>query len=105
MSERQLLYRRGRKAVWFQDDGDAVHTWNEYDGEADDKVKLARQMTELEDGRRHDGMRLEALIPAHVLEDSFAQGWFHDDKAWRRWANDPDNKHFRVEHGGKVKRL
>ena len=105
MSERRLLHHRGRKAVWWQEEDNKTHIWNEYTDDADDKAALAKLATELEDGKRHDGMRLEAIIPAHVLEDSLRDGSFHDDGHWRRWANDPANKAFRVEHGGRIKRL
>jgi hypothetical protein len=27
------------------------------------------------------------------------EGWFHDKKAWKRWANDPNNRDFRVWKG------
>jgi len=54
---------------------------------------------------RHDGMRLEAEIPAHVMRRAYVEGWFHDEEAWRRWANDPANRAFRIEHGGRVRTL
>lgn len=43
--------------------------------------------------------RLAAVIPQTVLDQAFNEGWFHDKKAWKRWANDPDNAAFRVWGG------
>jgi hypothetical protein len=40
-----------------------------------------------------------AFIPEVVLNDALLQGWFHDEKAWKRWANDPDNARFRTGAG------
>jgi len=54
---------------------------------------------------RHDGMRLEAVIPAHVMRQAYVEGWFHDEARWRRWANDPANRAFRIEHQGRVRTL
>jgi hypothetical protein len=68
-------------------------------------IELAKQASEIMDGKKADGMRLEAMIPAHILNEAFRLGWFHDKEAWKRWANDPNNKAFRVEHNGRVNRL
>jgi hypothetical protein len=43
--------------------------------------------------------RLAAVIPQTVLTQAMNEGWFHDKKAWKRWANDPDNADFRVWKG------
>lgn len=43
--------------------------------------------------------RLAALIPEEVLNQAMLEGWFHDKKAWKKWANDPANEHFRVWKG------
>lgn len=42
-----------------------------------------------------------ASIPAWVMDKAFREGWFHDEKAWKKWVNDPANSKFRV-HGGRV---
>lgn len=44
-------------------------------------------------------MRLVALVPDEVLNQSFNDGWFHDDAAWKRWVNDPANACFRTTKG------
>lgn len=42
-----------------------------------------------------------ALIPQEVLNQAFLEGWFEDKERWKRWANDPDNRDFRIV-GGRV---
>lgn len=44
-------------------------------------------------------MRRVALIPDTVLNKAFNEGWFHDEAAWKRWANDPANAHLRTTKG------
>jgi len=44
-------------------------------------------------------MRLAARVPPHVAEKAFREGWFHDDDAWKKWLNDPENRDFRVWEG------
>lgn len=39
------------------------------------------------------------VIPEDVLNRSFTEGWFHDTAAWKRWANDPSNRDFRLSEG------
>lgn len=43
--------------------------------------------------------RKAATVPVHVAEQAFREGWFHDDKAWAKWLNDPENRDFRVWEG------
>lgn len=43
--------------------------------------------------------RRVALIPRSVLDKAMLEGWFHDESAWKRWANDPDNVAYRTWHG------
>ena len=40
--------------------------------------------------------RRVALIPEAVLNQSYIEGWFGDEAAWRKWANDPANRDFRT---------
>jgi hypothetical protein len=68
-------------------------------------AQLAKDATEIYGGQKTDGMRLEAMIPADVMNRSYREGWFHDKSAWKRWANDPSNKIFRVEHNGRINTL
>ena len=41
-------------------------------------------------------MRRVALIPDEILNQAFAEGWFHDEAAWKKWANDPANACYRT---------
>ena len=43
--------------------------------------------------------RLAAVIPQTVLDQAMLEGWFHDKKRWKEWANDPNNAAFRVWKG------
>ena len=43
--------------------------------------------------------RHAAVIPKHVLNQAYREGWFNDPEAWKRWANDADNKLFRTWPG------
>ena len=44
-------------------------------------------------------MRHAAFIPKTVLDQAFNEGWFHDPKAWKKWANDPANACYRTWQG------
>lgn len=44
-------------------------------------------------------MRRVALIPKTVLDQAFNEGWFHDEAAWKRWANAPENACYRTTKG------
>lgn len=43
--------------------------------------------------------RHAAFIPETVLNQAMLEGWFHDSKAWKRWANDPANAAYRTWKG------
>ena len=43
--------------------------------------------------------RHAAFVPESELNRAFAEGWFHDPKAWKRWANDPANACYRTWQG------
>ncbi|MGQ9370414.1 hypothetical protein [Azospirillum sp. ST 5-10] len=68
-------------------------------------VEAAKDAADNEGGLRADGLRLEAVVPLDVLNRAFMEGWFHDNAAWKRWANDPANRDFRVSYHGRIKRL
>jgi hypothetical protein len=42
-----------------------------------------------------------AFIPEAVMNQAFVEGWFHDPEAWKRWANNPENRDFRT-HGKRL---
>lgn len=47
----------------------------------------------------HKDLRHAAVIPHHVLDKAFREGWVNDAKAWRKWANDGANTHLRTWKG------
>ena len=59
-------------------------------------LKEAKRLSELEPGKE---FRHAAVIPEFVVRKAFREGWFNDSKAWKDWANDPDNALFRTWHG------
>jgi hypothetical protein len=59
-------------------------------------IAAAKAMSEVTPGK---DMRHAAFIPKTVLDQAFNEGWFHDKKAWKRWANDPANACFRTWPG------
>lgn len=42
------------------------------------------------------------VIPRHVMDRAFREGWFNDRDHWRRWANSEEGRAFGVERNGKV---
>ena len=43
---------------------------------------------------KDDGWRFLGCIPETVMNQAMIEGWFHDQKAWRAWLNNSDNKAF-----------
>ncbi len=41
-----------------------------------------------------------AELPVTVVEKAMREGWFHDQRAMRRFIMDPDNRGFRVHDKG-----
>lgn len=44
-------------------------------------------------------LRPIAVIPPSEQARAMKEGWFRDDDAWRRWANDIDNRSLRTTDG------
>ncbi len=59
-------------------------------------LKEAKRLSELTPSKE---FRHAAVIPDFVLRKAFREGWYNDPKAWKDWANDPDNKLFRTWPG------
>lgn len=59
-------------------------------------VEAAKIIAEKPPGKE---FRHVAYIPAHVMNKALREGWFHDRKAWKRWANDGANARFRTWRG------
>lgn len=60
-------------------------------------VAAAKAMSELPHNDK--SMKPVAFIPDEVLNRAMLEGWFHDKAKWRAWANDPDNRDFRITQG------
>jgi hypothetical protein len=59
-------------------------------------IKVAHNMSSLQPSKE---WRHSAVIPKFVLDDSLRKGWFKDNKKWKKWANDHQNKPFRTWPG------
>ena len=66
---------------------------------------LLKALNEADLNRRKDGLRMERVIPQHVLDRAFSEGWFNDKAAWKRWANSEEGRLYGVEYNGKVNAL
>ncbi len=96
-SGKQLLAAQTNWREYMEVDADdprkmIMHTMEE----CEPIVERAKMLSELEPGK---DFRHCAIIPRHVLDRSFREGWFNDKKKWKEWANDPDNKAFRTWPG------
>ena len=67
--------------------------------ETEDCTPLVEGCKILADEPPGKDFRHVAVIPDHVMNRAMREGWFHDKQAWKRWANDPDNKAFRTWKG------
>ena len=43
--------------------------------------------------------RLVARVPMPIIQQAIREGWHRDEKKWRAFLNDPDNRAFRVWPG------
>lgn len=59
-------------------------------------VEAAKILSDVPPGK---DFRHVAVIPKAVMDQAMIEGWFHDKAAWKKWANDPDNRDFRVWKG------
>lgn len=76
-----LVPEERRKIIYHEEDG---KTYSEIRQDIDPIVQAAKDMWC--DNPPLD-MRRVALIPKAVLDRAFLEGWFHDENAWRKWAN------------------
>ncbi len=82
-----------RKTILHEEDG---RQWVETRQDIAPIVQAAKDMWN--DNPPLD-MRRVAIIPKTVLDEALLQGWFHDEAAWKRWANDPANAELRTCKG------
>ena len=59
-------------------------------------VEAAKIMADETPGK---DFRHAAFIPQVVMDQAMIEGWFHDKKKWKEWANDPNNRAFRTWQG------
>jgi hypothetical protein len=82
-----------KKVILHEEDGKGYIETRE---DVDDLIDGAKIMADMPYDK---DMYPVAVIPDSVLNDSFVNGWFHDTAKWKRWANNPDNKSFRIRGG------
>lgn len=108
MSLRRLLDHyetpTGRVREWFMYDSETGRAAIQTEHDSAEAQRLASILTDQQTAEA-DGMRAERIIPSYVLDRAFAEGWFNDKAAWRRWANSSEGRVFAIEHDSKVKRL
>lgn len=88
-----LVPESRRKTIYHEEDG---RTFVETRQDVDPVIKAAKDMW---CEKPPLDMRRVALIPEAVLNQAFNEGWFHDEAAWKKWANDPANAAFRTCKG------
>jgi len=59
--------------------------------------RLLENNAALEEEQQGRGDKLVARVPLTVWEQSIHEDW--DERDWKRWLNDPDNRAFRVWKG------
>lgn len=77
---------------------------DEYRGAIELRQDMSAVLREVQRGKEQGtdgklGLRKLAEVPMSVYLRACAEGWVDDDKAWKKWLNDPDNKAFRVHEG------
>lgn len=77
-----------RATIYHEEDG---KTFIETRQDVDPIIRAAKEIQELPKDKE---MTLVRLIPEAVLNRAYIEGWFHDEKAWRRWANSPEGMAF-----------
>jgi hypothetical protein len=82
-----------RKLIYHEEDG---RTYVETRQDVSHIEKAAAILADQPPGK---DFRHAAYIPETVLTQAFNEGWFHDPKAWKRWANDPVNEKLRTWKG------
>lgn len=64
-----------------------------------DLAKSMREDNEVIGHRKSRNLVPVAEVPMLVVEKAMREGWFNDQKKWRQWINDPQNRPFRVTDG------
>ena len=74
-----------RKTILHEEDG---RSWIESRQDVGPVIEAARMIADEAPGK---DFRHAAFVPESELNRAFAEGWFHDPRAWKHWANDPAN--------------
>ena len=82
-----------RMTILHEEDG---RCWIESRQDVEPVIEAARILAEEAPGR---DFRHAAFVPESELNRAFTEGWFHDPKAWKRWANMPENACYRTWKG------
>lgn len=82
-----------RVTIFHQEDG---KTRVETRQDVEPVIQAARILRDQPPGK---DFRHAAFIPESELNRAFVEGWFHDETAWKRWANDPANACYRTWEG------
>jgi len=82
-----------RALIYHEEDG---KTYVETRQDVTPIMQAAKIMADEPPGK---DFRHAAYVPEAVLNQAFNEGWFHDPKAWKRWANDPANAIYRTWQG------
>ena len=82
-----------RKTIYHEEDGKTVLETRQ---DVEHIIEAAKYFRGLKPDME---MTRVALIPEEVLNQSFIEGWYHDDAQWRKWANDPANECYRTWKG------
>ncbi len=101
MAERKFIYEadgRIARELHVEDPtkADAGFTLNTVE-DCEPIVESAKVLRE--DHKPRGDLKHVARVPVTVVERALREGWFHDQAAWNRWLNDPDNRAFRVWEG------
>lgn len=83
-------------------------TWMRYNAATDEveileeffeELPLLQAKWEREVNHGDGDMRPVAVIPKSEQARAIREGWDGDDKAWKRWMNDIDNRYLRIKGG------
>lgn len=82
---------------WFDDDTFTLEKTQDAAGLIEQNLLVRNAAPETWEGEGH-GVRV-ASLPMNVWDDLKRQGIVDDQKAFKRWLNDPDNRFFRTKTG------
>ncbi len=93
-SRKRLLDARNGFVEYAHADGEDLTI--EFVEDCEPLVYGAKMLSELKPGSE---LRHVAVIPEFAMQKAMQEGWSNDKEAWKRWANDVDNRCFRTWPG------